>query len=271
MRIWPGILLIVCLAIIPVSAQVADNNPDALQRIGVDEHLGDKLPLEIPIVSEAGTEIVLGDCFRGGKPVIMALFYSNCPMLCSLVLTGLQSAVKSVDFKPGVDYRLVSVSIDPHETAANIQAGRERYSSGFPEGSPPDAWAFYTASDSSIARLTRAIGFRYFWDDKQKMFAHPAAIYVLTPDGRISRYLYGVEFKPNDLRMALLEASEGRIGNTVDHIILYCYHYDPKAGGYVFAANRIMRLGGVATLIGLGVMMMMLLRGKGRPAKTTIS
>jgi len=235
-----------------VFAQVADQNPAALQKIGVDEHYGDILPLDLPLLDEDGRSVRLGESFKPGKPVVLTLFYSDCPMLCSLVLTGLQKAIQGVDFKPGIDYRLVSVSIDPRETSDRSKAGRERFSSAFPEGSPVDAWSFFTATDSSIARLTRAVGFRFFYDDNQKQFAHPAVVFILTPDGRISRYLYGIEFKPNDVRLSLLEASQGGIGNTVDKILLYCYHYDPKAGGYVVMADRIMSIGGAITVVILG-------------------
>lgn len=246
-----------------VRGQVADANPDELQKIGVDEKLGERLRFDLRFRADSGDSATLGDYFKSGKPVILILYYSDCPMLCSLVLTALQKGIAGVDFKPGVDYRLLTVSIDPNEPLADIQGGHSRFTNGFPEGNPPlvppyfveggkgppnDAWTFLIGGDSAIAKLAAAVGFRYFYDARQQQFAHPAVVMVLTPDGRVSRYLYGIDYKPNDIRMALLEASAGRIGNTVDRILLYCYHYDPQAGGYVVMAGRIMKLGGAATL-----------------------
>jgi len=234
------------------SGQVTEQQPEVLQKIGVDEHLGDYLALDLPLVDEDGREVQLKDYFKAGRPVALTLFYSDCPMLCSLVLTGLQKAIREIDFKPGKDYQLLSVSIDPKELPERSKAGRERFSEGFAEGTPATAWSFFTANDSTIAKITGTLGFRYFYDEAQKQYAHPAVVFLITPDGRISRYLYGIEFKPNDLRMGLLEASQGGIGTTVDRVLLYCYHYDPKAGGYVLMADRIMRAGGVVTLIIFG-------------------
>jgi len=243
---------IVLLALTTLSstglAQVTEQKAESLEKIGVDEHLGDYISLDLLIIDENGRETTLRESFKAGKPVALTLFYSDCPMLCSLVLTGLQKAIAEIDFKPGIDYQLLSVSIDPKETPDRSKAGRERFSTGFPEGTPATAWSFFTANDSTIAKLTRTLGFRYFYDEDQKQYAHPAVVFLLTPDGRISRYLYGIEFKPNDLRMALLEASMGGIGTTVDKVLLYCYHYDPNAGGYVLMADRLMRLGGGVTL-----------------------
>jgi protein SCO1/2 len=247
-----------------VFGQVTEDIPAELQRMGVDEHSGEMLPLDFLLKDENGQEVQLGDYFKPARPVVLTLFYSDCPMLCSLVLTGLQKAIANVEFRPGVDYQLVSVSIDPKETPERSKAGRERFSENFPTGTPGEAWSFFTADDSTIARVTRTLGFRYFYDEKQKQFAHPAVVFILTPEGKISRYLYGIEYKPVDLRLALLEASEGKIGSTVDKILLYCYHYDPAAKGYVLMAGELMRVGGAVTLVLLaGLYLGMWKRGKG--------
>jgi len=248
-------LIVALLTVYPAAAQLTEQNPEELQKIGVDEHYGESISLDLPLIDEKGDSVRLGDAFREGKPVALTLFYSDCPMLCSLVLNGLQKAVREVEYRPGIDYRLVSVSIDPKEKPERGLAGRERFSEGLPDGTPQDAWSFFTANDSTIARLTGELGFRYFYDEKQAQYAHPAVVFILTPDGRISRYLYGIEFKPNDLRLALLEASSGAIGTTLDRIILYCYHYDPNARGYVVLADRVMRLGGGLTLGMLGMLL----------------
>lgn len=242
--------VVLMLSVNCVEAQTAGNIPEELQRIGVDEHLGEKIPLEdLTFVSDSGDTTGFAAFFNAGKPIVLTLYYSDCPMLCSLVLTGLQKAVSDVGFIPGVDYRLLTVSIDPRQTVQQSSAGRERFGSDLPAGSTADAWRFFTGDSINIARLTNATGFRYFYVEERAEYAHPALAIILSPDGTISRYLYGIEFKSSDLRLALLEAAEGKIGSTVDRILLYCYHYDPNAKGFVLMAGQIMKLGGGVTLV----------------------
>ncbi len=242
--------LFVLLAAIPALAQVAEVDPAELQRIGVDEHLGEKIPLDdLEFVSDEGDSVKFSKFFTVGKPVVLTLYYSDCPMLCSLVLTGLQKAVQNVAYVAGTDYQLLTVSIDPLQTVEQSSAGRERFGGGLPQGSAADAWRFFTGDSGDINRLTQAVGFRYFYVEERNEYAHPAVAMILTPDGTISRYLYGIEFKPSDLRLALLEASAGKIGNTVDRLLLYCYNYDPNSKGYVLMAGQIMKIGGVLTLL----------------------
>ena len=247
-------------------AQVAETEPPELSRIGVDEHLGDKIPLaELNFVSDDGDSVEFAEFFSDGKPVILTLYYSDCPMLCSLVLTGLEKAVQHVEYTAGIDYRLLTVSIDPSQTVEKSSAGRERFGGGLPQGSKSDAWRFFTGDSGNINRLTQAVGFRYFYDEERKEYAHPAVVMVLTPDGTISRYLFGIEFKPTDVRLALLEASQGKIGSTIDRVLLYCYHYDPNSKGYVLMAGQIMKIGGAVTLvIFVGLLAGLWIRDRGR-------
>ncbi len=236
--------------------QVTEMNPQELQNIGIDEHLGDFLPLEdLSFVRDAGDTGSFKQIISGGKPVILTMYYSDCPMLCSLVLTGLQKAIQDVEFAAGVDYKLVTVSIDPLQSLEKSKAGRDRFGGGLPIGSNPEGWRFFTGDSGNIGKLTRAVGFRYFYVEERKEYAHPAVLVVLTSEGKISRYLYGIEFKPSDVRMALLEASEGKIGNTIDKILLYCYHYDPSSKGYVVMAGQVMKIGGGITVLVLGVLL----------------
>lgn len=256
--------VIFALAPLQTFAQVTETQPADLQKIGVDEHLGDKLPLELTLTGEDSSTATLERSLLPSKPALMVLYYSDCPMLCSLVLTGLQKVIPEIPLKPGMDYNIIGVSIDPREGIDKLKAGRERFSAGFPAGTPATAWKFFRTDSAEIRRLTTALGFRYFWDEKIQQFAHPAVVFAITPDGRISRYLYGIEFKPQDVRMALLEAADGRIGNTIDKLILYCYHYDPASKSYAVAATRIMQLAGGFTVLLLVIFFIGLNRGNKR-------
>jgi len=233
--------------------------PEELQNIGVDEHLGDVLPLkEMVFTSDDGSTGDLTQFFADGKPVVLTLYYSDCPMLCSLVLNGLSKATQNIEFAPGRDYRLLTVSIDPEQTVEQCKAARERFEEELPVGKVSGAWRFFRGDTANINHITNAVGFRYFKVEESGEYAHPAVVMILTPEGKISRYLYGIEFKPADLRMALLEASKGKIGTTVDRILLYCYHYDPSSKGYVILAGQVMKLGGGVTVIILAVLLGML-------------
>jgi len=242
-------ILTILIAVSRSSAQVVQDSVPDLQRIDVIEHLGETIPLDLQFLNSRGDAVRLRDYFGRGKPVILSLHYTNCPMLCSLVLNGLSRAVNDLAYVPGEDFAMISVSFDPRETPQLSAAVQERYQGQLKASTPPEAWLFLTGPESHSKALAEALGFKYYFIEKTGEFAHPAVIFVLTQDGRISRYVYGINFKERDLRLALLEASEGKIGNTVDRLILYCFHYDPDAKGYVVLAGNIMKLGGAASLL----------------------
>ncbi|MEW5702325.1 MAG: SCO family protein [Candidatus Zixiibacteriota bacterium] len=233
-----------------VAQQVLENVPE-LQRIDVVEHLGDTIPLDLVFTDDRGDPVTLRRYFTADRPVILTLAYSNCPMLCSIVLDGLTNGVQALSWRPGGEFQMITVSIDPLETVEQAAARKKRYMSYLPRASNPDGWAFLVGAAGQSRALADAVGFKYFWDEKSRQYAHPAVVMILTGDGVVSRYLYGIEYKERDLRLGLLEASEGKIGSTIDRIILYCFHYDPAAKGYVLFAGNVMRLGGLLTMVAL--------------------
>lgn len=241
-------VLTIALVAAPVFGQIADYNPPELQGIDVVEHPGEKIPLNFVFLNDMGDTVRLGDYFGQGKPVILVLAYYECPMLCTLVLNGLSDGLRNLGWVPGENYQVVTVSIDPRETP-ELAAGKKKiYLENLALPVVDDGWAFLAGEESQSRALADAVGFEYYYDEKTKQYAHPAVIFVLTENGRISRYLYGIEYGSRDLRLSLMEASEGKIGNTLEKIILYCYHYDPEEGGYVVFAANVMKLGGALTL-----------------------
>lgn len=252
--------VLISLAVVPVTGQIADYNPPELREIDVIEHSGDMIPLDLVFANEYGDTVRLDDYFNQGKPVILTLAYYECPMLCTLVLNGMSDGVRGLGWPPGDKFGMITVSIDPRESPELAAGKKKTYLDNLSLPMKDDGWAFLVGEESQSKALADAIGFKYFYDEKTKQYAHPAAAYVITEDGRISRYLYGIEYKPRDLKLALMEASEGKIGSTIDRIILYCFHYDPEAGGYVVFAANVMKLGGGLTLLSLviflGVMWM---------------
>ncbi|HWO56864.1 MAG TPA: SCO family protein [bacterium] len=235
----------------PAAAQLIQDSVPELRKIDIVEHLGDTIPLDLPFVNDAGDSVTLRRYFGQGRPVLLTLAYSDCPMLCSIVLNGLTNGVRDIDWHPGGEFLMLTVSIDPTETVAIAAAKKQRYLESLPKAEA-DGWVFLVGPESSSKALADAIGFRYYYDAERKQYAHPAGAFVIAEDGMISRYLYGIDFKPRDLSFALMEASKGKIGNTIDRIILYCFHYDPDAKGYVLFAGNLMKLGGVLTLLLLG-------------------
>lgn len=258
--------LLAVLVVLPRSASsqvVLDSVPE-LRDVTIDEHLGSKVPLNLVFTDQNGRRVTLGDYFKAGKPVILNLAYYECPMLCSIVLNGVGSAVKQLDWLPGDKFEMVVVSFNPRETYSLAAAKRENY---LKELNRPGAdWTFLVGDSSQSQALANALGFKYFYDEKTHEYAHTAAAFILTPDGTISRYLYGIEFNPKDVRLALLEASKGEIGTTLDKLILYCYHYDPNAKGYVVMATNVMRIGGVMS-VGLLALFLALLWRSDRHSK----
>jgi protein SCO1 len=238
------------------SVDAAVGLPNALKEIGIEQKLGDSLPLQAEFTDENGETVQLGKYFNRGRPVIIAFVYYECPMLCNEVLNGLTGSLKGISLDAGRDFDVVSISFDAREhgkpgLAANKKAGyMERYGRKGTEA----GWHFLTGTEESIQAATKAAGFGFRWDEKSEQFAHAGGIMVATPEGKLSRYLYGIDYSPKDLKFALMESAENRVGTTADRLLLYCYHYDPSTGKYGLAVLRVMRVGGVLTLLGMGAM-----------------
>jgi len=253
-------LLLVIIIVLPVYGQVTLNNAADLKAIDVEEHPGEKIPLDLSFANETGDTVRLSDYFEEGRPVLLTLAYYRCPMLCGLVIEGLRKGITPLAYKPGQDFQMVTVSINPEETCKLAAAKKKNVLEAFDKKIDPAGWAFLTGPGRNSKTLADALGFKYYYMEDRKEYAHPAISFVLTGEGVISRYLYGIEYKESDLRLALLEASQGEIGTTLDRIVLYCYHYDPDAGGYVLFAGNLMRIGGVISVLILGAVLLILWR-----------
>ena len=238
--------------------------PAPLREIGFDQRLDERLPLDTPLGDEAGRGVHLGDYF-GRRPVVLVFAYYDCPMLCTLAINGLSSALNVMSLRPGTDFEIVTISIDPRDTPATARSKKSVYLERYTRAGAADAWHFLTGNQSSIDHLTKAAGFRYAWDRETQQFAHPTGIIVLTPDGRMARYLFGIEYGPRDLRLAIVEASSGKIGSPVAALLLYCYHYDPMTGRYGLAIMRAMRIAGATTVVVLGGFIFVALRREREP------
>lgn len=245
-------MLAVLLISPPAKAQVNREEPDALQDLGVDEKLGDHIPLDARFVTSKGDTVLLGDLLEEGKPVLLNPLYYECPMLCGLVLDGVFNVLEDVNWKPGKDFIVISFSIDPDENTAVAARAKENYL-GDKDSTMNAGWHFLTGSKNEIDKVTEATGFRYKEVEETGEYAHSAAIMLLSPNGKITRYLYGISYDEFNVRNALYEAADGKIGSTVEKIVMYCYQYDPDSGSYVPIAINIMKLGGLATLIILGI------------------
>ena len=261
--VWTAILAMVASAS-TVSSQVVRDDVAELQQIDVIEHLGERIDLNLRYTDSRGESVSLEKYFDGEHPVILVMGYYECPMLCNLVFNGMVGGLNDLEWTPGNEFRMVTVSIDPGEGHPLALAKQENYLNSLSREVPAGGWEFLVADSTQSAALAEQLGFVYFYDEDRDEYAHPAVIFVLTADGVISRYLYGIDFKERDLRLSLLEASQGKIGTTIDRIILYCFQYDPNAGGYVVFAGNVMRLGGALTLIILTVFVVMLFRRERR-------
>lgn len=243
----------------------ADARPAALRDVGFDQRLGEALPLDAALRDESGRAVRLGDYF-GRRPVVLSLAYYGCPMLCTLSLNGLASALKTLSFDAGREFEVVTVSFEPKETAEQAAAAKKTYLERYGRPAAASGWHFLTGDAAAIAAVTRAVGFRFAWDEETRQYAHPTGIVVATAEGRIARYLYGVEYAPKDLRFALVEASAGRVGSPVDQLLLYCYQYDPVRGRYGAAILRTVRFFGILTVISLVTLIVVLRHREGAVA-----
>jgi protein SCO1 len=240
------------------SVAPADQMPGNLREVRYDQRLDAQVPLDLAFRDEAGRSVKLADYF-GRRPVLLVLAYYHCPMLCDLVLQGVETSLKPLALAPGREFDVVVASIDPAETPAMAAAKKREILARYGRPETAAGWHFLTGPQPSIARLAGAVGFRYVYDPRRNEFAHAAGIVILTSEGRVSRYLFGVEYPSRDVRLGVVESAGGKIGGLVDQVLLYCFHYDPVIGRYSAATMNIVRLAAVATVIGL-VLLIVLLR-----------
>lgn len=267
-RIVIAILVATCalsIGLQPACAQLSDPmqsvgvRPDLLKDVGVDQKLGEQVPLNLTFRDETGKTVQLRQYF-GDKPVILSLVYFNCPMLCTQVLNGQEAAMKGLPMDAGNQFEAVTVSIDPSDRPVLAAVKKQMYTGMYGRPGAAEGWHFLTGDESQIKQLANAVGFRYAYDPDSKQFAHASAIMVLTPDGKVSKYFYGIEFSPRDLRLGLVEASAQKIGTPVDAILLFCYHYDPHTGKYGLMISRLIQAGGALTVLAIGITMLVLFR-----------
>jgi protein SCO1 len=239
--------------------------PSALREVGFDQNLNQLLPLDTPFADEHGRAVTIGDYFnQQGKPVVVAFVYYGCPMLCLQSLSSLASTLGVMSQNPGEDFEVVSVSIDPRETPEMAREKKAHYVQRSGKPSIANGWHYLTGTEANIRRLTKAAGFRYVWDEQSQQYAHPAGIVIATPDGRVSRYLFGIDYGPRDLQLAVLDASEGKTGSVLARALLYCYHYDLSAGRYSLAIMRIVQVAGAATVFSLATLIVVWTRRERR-------
>jgi protein SCO1 len=261
-------VLTICVA--TASAQMApklqpgenipNTKPPILDQVGLDQHLNQQIPLDLTFADETGKPVQLREYF-GSKPVILALVYFQCPMLCSQVQQGLTGALAGmVRFNVGRDFNVLTVSFDPRDTPADAARNKKTYVSRYGRAGAAEGWHFLTGRKEQIDALASAVGFRYAWDPQAQQFAHASGIMLLTPDGRLAQYYYGIEYPPRDLQLGLIESSQGKIGNLKDQILLYCFHYDPTQGRYGAVIINILRICAVVTLVLLSGFMFIMFR-----------
>ena len=236
-----------------------DETTGMLKEVRFDQNLDAQVPLDLPLRDEAGRPVKLGD-YLGKKPAILTLVYYRCPMLCNEVLNTLLRSMNALSFDVGKEFDVITVSIDPKETAGLAARKKASYIKRYGRPKAERGWHFLTGDAEPVARLARTVGFRYAYDPKSGQYAHPAGIMILTPQGKVSRYVFGVSYPARDLRLALMDASMRKIGSPIDQLLLLCYHYDPRTGKYNFAVMSVIRVLGVATLASLGTFMLVMYR-----------
>lgn len=249
----------------PVAAQLSDPmqsigvRPDLLKDVGIDQKLNQQVPLDLTFRDETGKTVQLSQYF-GQKPVLLSLVYFNCPMLCTQVLNGMEASMKGLPMDAGNEFNAISVSIDPSDKPVLAAVKQQMYVGMYGRPNGAQGWHFLTGDQEQIKKLADAVGFRYAYDPDSKQFAHASAIMVLTPDGKLSKYFYGIQYSPRDLRLGLVEASARKIGTPVDSMLLFCYHYDPHTGKYGLLISRLIQIGGLLTVLGIGATMLILFR-----------
>lgn len=248
---WLACVVVALFSVMPAHAQIAQT-PRELQHVGVTEHLDGPLPLDTPFVDHTGKPVTLRSAFDGKRPVVLQFAYHTCPVVCGMITQNLAAGLQGVNWTIGDQFEVVTISIDPNESLEKTDAKRRGVLAGYGRGvdpNKPGGWHFLKGTQASIDAVTKAAGFEYQYDERQKQWGHPSVVFIVKPDGTLARYLYGLEFPSNDLKLGLLEASQGRSISTVEQIILYCYHYDPQGGKYVLVATRVMQVGGGLTAL----------------------
>ncbi|MGA7139961.1 MAG: SCO family protein [Terriglobales bacterium] len=260
--------LALVLALLAGAAQAQGNyimspppnvRPPGLKNVGIQQNLNQQIPPDLIFTDDQGRQVKLGDYF-GQKPMILNFVYYGCPMLCGEELAGLESTLRVLKFDVGKEFEVITISFDPKNTPEIAAKKKEQFLRRYNRPGAEQGWHFLVGQPDAIAAVTKAAGFQYQYDEKTGEFAHSTAIMVLTPQGKIAQYYYGIEFPPKDLRLALVEASDNRIGNVVDEVLLYCYHYDPTQGKYSATVLRVLRLMAVATMLCLGALFFVLIR-----------
>jgi protein SCO1/2 len=230
--------------------------PDALKEIGIEQKLGEQLPLATEFTAEDGKPVKLGTYFESGRPVVLAFVYYECPMLCNEVLNGLTGSLKGISLDAGKDFDVIAISFDARENEKPELAKNKKaaYVERYGRAGADKGWHFLTGSQASIDAVTKAAGFNYRWDEKSKQFAHAGGVMVVTPQGKMARYFYGIDYSPRDLKLGVMESADNRVGSATDQMLLYCYHYDPSTGKYGLAILSLIRVGAVLTLLGMGAL-----------------
>jgi len=237
----------------------ANVRPPGLKNVGMRQNLNQPIPADLTFTDDLGRTVRLGDYF-GKKPIILNLVYFTCPMLCGEVLSGLENSLRMMKFDVGKEFDVITVSFDPHDTPEAAAKKKSEFLRRYKRPGAEQGWHFLVGHQDAIDSLTRAAGFDYEYDPKTRQFAHTAAILILTPEGRVAQYYYGIEYPPKDLRLGLVEAGTGKIGNVVDALLLYCYHYDPEQGKYSATVLRVLRLASVATMLFIGTLIFVMIR-----------
>jgi len=258
-----------CAASLPMLGQAAprgelgqtssDQKPAILDQVGIDQRLNQQVPLDLTFVDESGKTIKLGEYF-GQKPVVLSLVYYECPMLCSQVLNGLTASLNTLNFNVGREFDVITVSFDPRDTPAAANDTKQRILKRYRRPGSEQGWHFLTGKKDQIDALAQAVGFRYAWDPEIQQYAHASGIMLLTPDGHVAQYYYGIEYAPRNLQLGIVETSKGKVGGLAGQILLYCYHYDPAKGKYGAAIFNILRVGALVTMLALGGFMFVMFR-----------
>lgn len=262
MNRYPLIMTLALVGLLSVSLPAtgaSDNLPPELDEVGFDQHLGETVPLDLVFTDETGRQAELGSWF-GDRPVVLALVYYDCPMLCPMILNGLTSALRPLKFDPGDEFEVLVVSFDHRETPEMAAESKATFLDLYDRPGTESGWHFLTGDEASIATLAETVGFRFSYMSDVDQFAHAAGVVALTPLGQVARYYYGVEYAPKDLRLGLIEAADNKIGSVVDQVLLYCFHYDPTTGTYTAVAMNIVRLGAAITVVLVGLFLIIQLR-----------
>ncbi len=267
---WFCFIMSMALVVAPAHAQRTGQQLAVFEGVGIEEKLGERIPLDLTFRDEVGQAVALRTFFDGRRPVLLTLVYHDCPMLCNLVLDGLVKTLRQMSWMPGDQFEVLAVSFNHRETPELARRKKAHYVEMLDKPEAAAGLHFLTGDSTTIRALTDAVGFSFRWVPEKQQFAHPAALIFLSGEGKVSRYLYGLEHDPGDVRKALVEASEGKVGTVVDQVLLYCFQYDPNENSYVANAYNIMRLGGAVTVAVLGITLLLFWQRERRRQQETL-